>query len=99
MGVPSRKTIMSIFKHPYFQILQENTTWKKVEDGLLPVLASVSTQGVEIDLQDIFLRFTFDTICKLLFDHDPQSMSLDFPYIPCETAMSDMEEARSCIDI
>ncbi|GJZ39173.1 alkane hydroxylase MAH1-like protein [Tanacetum coccineum] len=88
-----RKTITSLFEHRCFPSLLENTFWNKVEVGLLPVLEDVSRQGVELDLQDIFQRFTFDTICKLLFDYDPQSMSPDFPDIPCEKALCKMEEA------
>ncbi|KAL8218398.1 hypothetical protein R6Q57_021771 [Mikania cordata] len=41
----------------------------------------------------MFQRFAFDTICVLLFDRDPKSMSLDFPCIPCEKALSEIEEA------
>ncbi|KVI05165.1 alkane hydroxylase MAH1-like [Cynara cardunculus var. scolymus] len=87
------KTILSLLKSPCFQTLLEETIWNKVERGLLPVLDSFSKQGLEMDLQEIFQRFAFDTICKLLFDDDPKSMSLEFPYIPCEKALSEMEEA------
>ncbi|KAI3816283.1 hypothetical protein L1987_15976 [Smallanthus sonchifolius] len=34
-----------------------------------------------------------DTICKLLLDHDPKSLSLDFPYIPYLKAFSHAEKA------
>nr|GEZ17813.1 alkane hydroxylase MAH1-like [Tanacetum cinerariifolium] len=90
-----RKTITSLFEHRCFPSLLENTFWNKVEVGLLPVLEDVSRQGVELDLQDIFQRFTFDTICKLLFDYDPQSMSPDSPDIPCEKALSGNEKKLS----
>ncbi|MFS7959901.1 putative cytochrome P450 [Helianthus anomalus] len=86
-------TIMSLFKSPSFHTLLEETIWNKVEKGLMPVLEYVSKQEVEIDLQDIFQRFAFDTICLLLFDSDPKSMSRDFPCIPCEKALSEIEEA------
>ncbi|GJU61690.1 alkane hydroxylase MAH1-like protein [Tanacetum coccineum] len=87
-----RKTIMSLLKLPSFHSLYKKTIWNKVENGLLPVLDYVVKQGATMDLQEIFQRFTFDTICTLLFDHDPQSMSTEFPHIPCEKALSDMEE-------
>ncbi|GKA78364.1 alkane hydroxylase MAH1-like protein [Tanacetum coccineum] len=79
--------------HRLHEYATEVLACSSVEDGLLPVLEDVSRQGVELDLQDIFQRFTFDTICKLLFDYDPQSMSPDFPDIPCEKALCKMEEA------
>ncbi|MFS7994011.1 putative cytochrome P450 [Helianthus anomalus] len=88
-----RKVTMSVFKHAGFQSLLETTLWNKVEKGLLPLLESISRQGKEMDLQEIFQRFTFDTICKLLLDHDPKSLSLDFPYFPYLKAFADAEEA------
>ncbi|GJT63000.1 alkane hydroxylase MAH1-like protein [Tanacetum coccineum] len=87
-----RKTIMSLLKLPSFHSLYKMTIWHKVENGLFPVLEYVVKQGETVDLQEIFQRFTFDIICTLLFDHDPQSMSTEFPQIPCEKALSDMEE-------
>ncbi|KAI3816285.1 hypothetical protein L1987_15978 [Smallanthus sonchifolius] len=88
-----RKVTMCVFKHPGFQCLLETILWNKVEKGLLPVLESISRQGMEMDLQEIFQRFTFDIICTLLLDHNPKSLSLDFPYIPYLKAFSDAEEA------
>nr|GEW10777.1 alkane hydroxylase MAH1-like [Tanacetum cinerariifolium] len=87
-----RKTIMSLLKLPSFHSLYKKTIWHKVENGLFPVLEYLVKQGATVDLQEIFQRFTFDIICTLLFDHDPQSMSTEFPHIPCEKALSDMEE-------
>lgn len=88
-----RKVTMCVLKHDGFQSLLETIIWNKVENGFLPILESISRKGIEIDLQDIFQRFTFDTISKLLLDHDPKSLSLDFPYVPCLKAFSDAEEA------
>ncbi|KAL0443161.1 UNVERIFIED_CONTAM: Alkane hydroxylase MAH1 [Sesamum latifolium] len=45
------------------------------------------------DLQDILQRFTFDNICKLVLDYDPQSLSIDLPYVPCEKAFNGTVEA------
>ncbi|KAI3816939.1 hypothetical protein L1987_10724 [Smallanthus sonchifolius] len=86
-------TIMSLLKSPSFQSLLEDTIWNKVEKGLMPVLEYVCKEEVEVDLQDMFQRFAFDTISILLFDSDPKSISLDFPCIPCEKALSEIEEA------
>ncbi|XP_071742576.1 alkane hydroxylase MAH1-like [Rutidosis leptorrhynchoides] len=88
-----RKVTMSVLKHPRFQTLLETILWNKVEKGLIPVLESVSTQEKETDLQEIFQRFTFDTICKLLLDHDPETLSIEFRYVPCQKAFADAEEA------
>ncbi|PKA62382.1 Cytochrome P450 94A1 [Apostasia shenzhenica] len=42
---------------------------------LLPLLSSVT----EVDLQDIFRRFTFDSICKISFGLDPGCLELSLP--------------------
>ncbi|KAI3696032.1 hypothetical protein L1987_79041 [Smallanthus sonchifolius] len=89
----NRKIIFSVFKHPGFQCMMEETVWNKVENGLIPILESVCGRGSEIDLQDVFQRFAFDTVCILLVDNDPQNLSLDFPNIPCFKAFTDAEQA------
>lgn len=88
-----RKTIMSLLKLPGFQNLFQDTILNKVERELMPMLKHVCEEGVEIDLHEVLQRFAFDTTSTLLFDFDPQSMSLDFPHIPFEKAFSDIEEA------
>nr|XP_043629474.1 alkane hydroxylase MAH1-like isoform X2 [Erigeron canadensis] len=89
-----RKTTMtSVFKHPDFHTLLETNIINKINKGLLPLLESVSLNNLETDLQEIFQRFTFDAICLLLLDYDPQSLSLDLPIIPCEKAFTYAEEA------
>ncbi|KAK9059875.1 hypothetical protein SSX86_020579 [Deinandra increscens subsp. villosa] len=87
------RTLKSLLNHPTFHSLLKKNIWNKVEKGLLPVLDKNSRQGVETDLQDIFQRFAFDIICESIFGYDPKSMSLDFPYIPCEKVLSHVEEA------
>ncbi|KAI3730292.1 hypothetical protein L1987_61461 [Smallanthus sonchifolius] len=89
----NHKIIFSILKHAGFQSMMETVIWYKVENGLLPILESVCKRGAEMDLQDIFQRFAFDTVCTLLFDNDPESLSLDFPYIAYSKAFTDGEEA------
>ncbi|KAJ9554064.1 hypothetical protein OSB04_018109 [Centaurea solstitialis] len=89
----NRKITMSIFEHPTFQSSLETIIWNKVENGLLPVLESTCAHGTKVDLQDIFQRFSFDTICKLFFDNEPESLSLDLPYLPYLQALTDIEEA------
>ncbi|KAK9077651.1 hypothetical protein SSX86_005988 [Deinandra increscens subsp. villosa] len=88
-----RKTIMSVLKHPEFPSLLETNIKKKVVFGLLPVLKSVSSNSQETDLQELFQRFTFDAICDLLLDYDPGSLSVELPFVPCEKAFTEAEEA------
>ncbi|KAL8147054.1 alkane hydroxylase MAH1-like [Apium graveolens] len=88
-----RRTTMSLFNNvEFYKVLLESTK-NKVKQGLIPVLDYVSRGGIEVDLQEIFQRLTFDNICSLLLDQDPQSLSLELPYIPCEKAFTEAEEA------
>ncbi|KAI3846872.1 hypothetical protein MKX03_008465 [Papaver bracteatum] len=42
---------------------------------LIPVLSMAAEKNCEHDLQDIFQRFAFDTICKKAFGYDPSYLS------------------------
>ncbi|KAK1372888.1 Alkane hydroxylase MAH1 [Heracleum sosnowskyi] len=88
-----RKTNISLFSRPDFSKMVLDIMRNKVKKGLIPVLDDVLTQGMEVDLQEIFQRLNFDTICSLLLDHDPESLSLGLPSIPCEKAFAATEEA------
>ncbi|KAK1402859.1 Alkane hydroxylase mah1 [Heracleum sosnowskyi] len=88
-----RRTTMSLFNSAQFCRMLQKTVREKVEKGLLPVLDHVSKHGIEVDLQDIFQRLTFDNISSLLLDHDPQSLTLDLPDIPFQKAIPAVEEA------
>ncbi|XP_019183533.1 PREDICTED: alkane hydroxylase MAH1-like isoform X2 [Ipomoea nil] len=88
-----RKTTLSFFNHAHFHTLLETNVWHKVQNGLLPLLDSFAEQEAQFDLQDVFQRFTFDTISKLVLHHDPGSLSLGLPYIPCEKAFNPMVDA------
>ncbi|KAL0407091.1 UNVERIFIED_CONTAM: Alkane hydroxylase MAH1 [Sesamum latifolium] len=87
-----RRTTLSLFNQPRFYSFLERTVWQKIETGLLPVLDHFSEQGTVVDFQDILQRFSFDSICQLLVDYDPGSLSADLPYLPCEKAFSEAVE-------
>ncbi|CAH9130243.1 unnamed protein product [Cuscuta epithymum] len=83
-----RKTTIAFLTHSRFRSLLEKNVWGKVENGLLPVLDSFAGSGAHFDLQDIFQRFTFDSIATLLLQEDPGSLTVDLPYVPCEKAFN-----------
>lgn len=87
-----RKTTMSLLAGAQFHRSLEQTVWGKVETSLLPVLEHFNKQGIEVDLQEVFQRFTFDNVCQIVLDYDPNSLSIEMPYIPCEKAFSDAME-------
>lgn len=88
-----RRATLLLMHHPSFLKLLEVSASEKVEKGLLPILQNCAKRGSQLDLQDIFQRFTFDCISKLVLDHDPGSLSMDLPNIPCEKAFNDTVEA------
>ncbi|KAK6777674.1 hypothetical protein RDI58_024392 [Solanum bulbocastanum] len=88
-----RKTSMYIMGPVKFQTLLERNMWGIIENGLKPILDVFAEQGTLFDLQEIFHRFSFDAISKLLLDHDPKSLSIDLPHVPCEKAFSDAADA------
>ncbi|KAI8015081.1 Cytochrome P450 94C1 [Camellia lanceoleosa] len=52
----------------------------EIENRLIPLLSSVSDkEDVMLDLQDVFRRFSFDSICKFSFGLDPKCLELTLP--------------------
>jgi cytochrome P450 len=58
----------------------------EIKSRLVPLLASLTaaksqsqTKSQTLDLQDVFRRFSFDTICKFSFGFDPECLLLTFP--------------------
>ncbi|CAM0950251.1 unnamed protein product [Alopecurus aequalis] len=52
---------------------------QEVETRLMPILAGAADGGRVIDLQDVFRRFAFDTICKISFGLDPGCLEEGMP--------------------
>lgn len=88
-----RKTIMPLINHQGFQKFVGITSWNKLEKGLIPVLELAAKSGMEVDLQQLFAKFTFDTTCLLVLGHDPASPGIDLPESPLGNAFADAEEA------
>ncbi|KAF5205774.1 Cytochrome p450 [Thalictrum thalictroides] len=51
---------------------------KLVEEGLVPLLSNAARESSVVDLQDIFMRFTFDIIIIAIFGRDSKSLSAGF---------------------
>ncbi|CAO2840574.1 unnamed protein product [Amaranthus hypochondriacus] len=86
-----RNNALSFLNHPTFYQNLLQTSWNKLENGLIPILDHASKNKIEIDLQDVFLRLMYDTMSILMMDHDPFSLSLDFPPFPILKAVADLE--------
>ncbi|KAL7230861.1 hypothetical protein ACSBR2_009195 [Camellia fascicularis] len=87
-----RKLAHVLINHQRFYRFLVKTSRGKVETGLIPVLNHLSEQGLIVDLQDLFQRFTFDTTCILITSYDPGCLSIEFPDVPFAKAMDDAEK-------
>ena len=61
-----KKVAQSFLHHPNFYHSLLNTTFEKLENRLIPFLDHVSNNQFEIDLQDVVLRFMYDTILTFM---------------------------------
>ncbi|KAK3041502.1 hypothetical protein RJ639_000121 [Escallonia herrerae] len=53
----------------------------EIRNRLMPLMSSVAAKkdNTALDLQDVFRRFSFDTICKFSFGLDPGCLKLSLP--------------------
>ncbi|XP_016515376.2 cytochrome P450 94C1-like [Nicotiana tabacum] len=59
-----------------------NNVKNEIKFRLLPLLSSIAQEdfrGTNLDLQDVFRRFSFDNICKFSFGLDPGCLELSLP--------------------
>lgn len=52
-----------------------------VHGKLLRLLSCLAATGEAVDIQDVFLRFTFDNICMAAFGIDPGCLAVDLPEV------------------
>lgn len=74
-----RKMTHSIIKNSKFELFLMKVVQKKVVTGLIPLLNHISKSEIEVDLQEVFKRFTFDNSCLMVLGFDPISLSVEFP--------------------
>ncbi|KAM3288505.1 hypothetical protein P3S67_021935 [Capsicum chacoense] len=93
-----RKITLSILGHAKFQKLLERNMWEVIDNSLRPTFDVFAEQGTVFDSQDIFHRFDFDVISKMLLDHDPKVCLLI--YLMCLVKRrSPMLQMHFCTDI
>ncbi|MCL7051059.1 hypothetical protein MKW94_012388 [Papaver nudicaule] len=71
----------------------DKKTQKVVQDSLLPLLEHVARQSSIVDLEDVFLRYTFDISVSIIFGTNPKYLSPNFPRNDFANAMDDALEA------
>jgi cytochrome P450 len=87
-----RNLIHSLIKNKKFELLFVKLVEGKMEKSLIPVLDYVSSLGNEVDLQDVFQRFTFDNVCLTVLGFDPNCLSIEFPEVAHSKAFDQIEE-------
>jgi cytochrome P450 len=87
-----RVKAQQLITQPRFRAYVAQSSRDKVEKALLPFLVHASKQSRVIDMQDVFLRLTFDITTNLVFGVDPNCLSIELPIIPFARAMDDANE-------
>ncbi|PIA34368.1 hypothetical protein AQUCO_03800166v1 [Aquilegia coerulea] len=87
-----RKMANRTFMSKEFRSYIAKTTRKVVENSLLPLLSQVAIQSCVVDLEDIFMRLTFDSVFMVIFGRNPNCLSIDFPRNELAQAIDNMAE-------
>jgi long-chain fatty acid omega-monooxygenase len=66
---------------------------RTIKNRLWSILADHSAAVASVDLQDLFLRVTFDNICGLTFGKDPETLTPGLPENPFANAFDSATEA------
>uniref|UniRef100_A0A2C9U7U6 Cytochrome P450 n=2 Tax=Manihot esculenta TaxID=3983 RepID=A0A2C9U7U6_MANES len=88
-----RRIFHYVLRTKSFELAARSSMEQKILKGLFPILENASILATEVDLQDVLKRFMFDNICLLVLGFDPNSLSIEFPQIPCAKAYDDMSIA------
>ena len=88
----SRKAAEGILRHQGFARLSVSATRSKLKNGLVPVFDHFAKEGMVLNFQDVFRRFTFDTSMVLITGSDPTSLSIDMPENEVDKALTEAIE-------
>ncbi|KAI5067023.1 hypothetical protein GOP47_0017551 [Adiantum capillus-veneris] len=68
---------------------------------LIHVLSLAACSNQAVDLQDLFMRLTLDSICEVAFGVDPESLSPELPSVPFANAFDEANRLiiRRYVDI
>lgn len=74
-----RKTAAPEFSTRTLRLAMSRWVSRSIHRRLLPILDAAAADRSAVDLQDLFLRLTFDNICGLTFGRDPQTLDAGLP--------------------
>lgn len=86
-----RRKAHALLSDARFRAAVAASTARKLGEGLVPLLDGVAAGAAVVDLQDVFMRLTFDLTAMFVFGVDPGCLAADFPRVPFATAMDEAE--------
>ena len=87
-----RRKAHALLSDARFRAAVAASTARKLRGGLVPLLDGLAASGAAVDLQDVFVRLTFDLTAMFVFGIDPGCLAPDFPHVPFAAAMDTIEE-------
>ncbi|TVU21492.1 hypothetical protein EJB05_31128, partial [Eragrostis curvula] len=87
-----RRKAHALLSDARFRAAVAASTACKLRDGLVPLLDGLADSGKAVDLQDVFVRLTFDLTAMFVFGVDPGCVAPSFPHVPFAAAMDVVEE-------
>ncbi|XP_057750678.1 alkane hydroxylase MAH1-like [Arachis stenosperma] len=91
----NRDILQLLFRQNVFKNVVQKVSHKKLESCLIPLLNHASESGTVVDLQDMFQRLTFDSICSIVLGFDPKCLPnnpTEFQEVAFEKAFNKMED-------
>uniref|UniRef100_A0A8R7REX9 Cytochrome P450 86B1 n=1 Tax=Triticum urartu TaxID=4572 RepID=A0A8R7REX9_TRIUA len=86
-----RRKAHALLSDPRFRSAVAASTARKLGEGLVPLLDGLAATSKVVDLQDVFMRLTFDLTAMFVFGVDPGCLAADFPRVPFAAAMDEAE--------
>ncbi|KAG0567672.1 hypothetical protein KC19_7G153200 [Ceratodon purpureus] len=84
-----RKVAIPEFRARTLRELAVNCVQRELVGRFIPILDRFCDSNLVVDLQDLLLRFTFDTTCEIAFGADPGCLKPDLPLVPFAKAFDD----------
>ncbi|OVA14189.1 Cytochrome P450 [Macleaya cordata] len=88
-----RRMAHTTFTSKEFRSFISNVNRNVVQEALLPLLSHVAKQSSIVDLEDVFLRFAFDSTFTVIFGRNCNYLSIEFPDDEFAKAIDDGTEA------
>ncbi|GLT77144.1 hypothetical protein SLA2020_487560 [Shorea laevis] len=89
----NRKIFHAFLNHHEFHQSIARIIPMQIEKGLIPFLKLAAEAEQVVDLQDLFVRHSFDLASVVVCGYNPKSLSIGLPSVPFSKAMDDAWKA------